>query len=247
MTAPAPGAPLLDRVAAHGYAVAYDAVVDGFVPYERLVDEVAALIARSTAGPARVLDVSCGTGSLATRLAARGHEVVAVDPVGALIDTARRRRAAGGEGQVSYRHLDIGRTPLEGERFDVIVSMHTLSWYADAGALLVACRRALRSDGHAIVLSYARPVHVGTTFGSLRARAGLGNAVRALRWLVPTAAFEMLRSYEPRYLGVRDLEAMMTEAGFEVRECRHTFLAGVSALAWARVSTSGARSIVSHA
>jgi ubiquinone/menaquinone biosynthesis C-methylase UbiE len=186
--------------------------------------------------------VSCGTGSLARRLAARGHEVLAVDPVGELIAAARRRGGGDGDGRVSYRHLDLGRTSLgAGERFDVVVSMHTLAWHPDPMALLVACRRALGSDGHAIVLSYARPVHLTTTFGSLRARAGLGDAVRALRWLVPTAAFELLRRYDHRSVDVHDLTTMMTEAGFEVRESRHTFLAGVSALAWARVSTSAER------
>jgi ubiquinone/menaquinone biosynthesis C-methylase UbiE len=239
--------PLLDRVAAHGYALAYDAVVDGFEPYERLVDEVAALVARSSGGPARVLDASCGTGSVARRLAARGHDVLAVDPVAELVETARHRDRSGIGGRVSYRHLDLARTPLdEDDRVDVVVSMHTLSWHPDPMAMLVGCRRALRPGGHAIVLSYARPAHVATTFGALRARAGFGDAVRALRWLVPTAAFEMLRQYEQRLLDVQALQIMMSEAGFEVRESRPTFLAGVSALAWARLSISAKESEVSR-
>lgn len=232
----------LDRVAARGYAAAYDAVVDGFAPYECLVDEVAALIARSTGGPARVLDISCGTGSLARRLARRGHDVVAVDPVLALVAAARRRGASGPGPRVSYRHLDLARTPLgEDRRFDVVVSMHTLYWHADPVALLAACRRALRPGGHAVVLTYARPTDVGTTFGALRARGGLGDAVRALRWLVPTATFEMLRQCDRRYLGVAELGAIMKEVGFEIRESRHTFLAGVSSLVWARVANDSGR------
>jgi SAM-dependent methyltransferase len=229
--------PLLDRVAARGYAAAYDTVVDGFAPYERLVDEVAALIARSSDGRARVLDVSCGTGSLARRLAGRGHEVVAVDPVPALVAAARRRGGAGAGPRVSYRHLDLARARLgEDGSFDVVVSLHTLYWHPDPVALLTACRRALRPGGHAVVLTYARPAAIGTSFAALRARAGLGDAVRALCWLVPTATFEMLRRCEHRYLGPAELSALMTEVGFEVRESRRTFLAGVSSLVWARAA-----------
>jgi ubiquinone/menaquinone biosynthesis C-methylase UbiE len=39
----------------------------------------------------RVLDLGCGTGTFAFRLAAAGHEVVAVDPSPVMINNARRR------------------------------------------------------------------------------------------------------------------------------------------------------------
>jgi SAM-dependent methyltransferase len=233
---------LLDRLAARGYAAAYDTVVDGFAPYERLVDEVAALIARSADGPARVLEVSCGTGSLARRLAGRGHDVVAVDPVPALVAAARRRGAPGPGCGVAHRHLDLARTALgEDGRFDVVVSLHSLYWHPDPMALLVACRHALRPGGHAVVLTYARPAEVGATFGALRAGAGLGEAVRALRWLVPTATFEMLRRCERLYLGPAELSALMREVGFDILESRRTFLAGLSSLVWARAANEPGR------
>jgi len=53
--------------------------------YEALVDE---LDSRS------VLDIGCGTGTLACRLALKGHEVVGVDPSGASIDVARGKAGA---------------------------------------------------------------------------------------------------------------------------------------------------------
>ncbi|MDT7845933.1 class I SAM-dependent methyltransferase [Streptomyces justiciae] len=45
-------------------------------------------------GARRVLDIGCGTGVLALRLAGRGIEVVAVDPAGASVDVARSKPGA---------------------------------------------------------------------------------------------------------------------------------------------------------
>lgn len=50
--------------------------------YEQLIDEH---------GAQSVLDVGCGTGTLACRLAQRGLTVVGVDPAGASLDVARRK------------------------------------------------------------------------------------------------------------------------------------------------------------
>jgi SAM-dependent methyltransferase len=53
--------------------------------YERLVGEF---------GARTVLDVGCGTGTLADRLAGRGVEVIAVDPAAASLDVARSKSHA---------------------------------------------------------------------------------------------------------------------------------------------------------
>ncbi|HEM7852033.1 class I SAM-dependent methyltransferase [Burkholderia multivorans] len=50
--------------------------------------------ARIGAAPQRILDVGCGTGTFARRLAAAGHDVVAIDPAPAMIDYARRQPGA---------------------------------------------------------------------------------------------------------------------------------------------------------
>lgn len=56
-------------------------------PYLRLAEEV---------GARRVLDIGCGTGVFALLLAARGIEVVAVDPARASIEVARAKPGAEG-------------------------------------------------------------------------------------------------------------------------------------------------------
>ncbi|HXH83969.1 MAG TPA: class I SAM-dependent methyltransferase [Candidatus Tectomicrobia bacterium] len=229
----------LDRLAARGYGFAYDAVVDGFPPYERLVEEIAGLLSRGggAAGPraTRVLDVACGTGSVASRLAGHGFPVVAVDPVEHLVEVARRLHR-GSALDLTFHHADVAREPVPGAPYDALVSMHTLYWHAEPEAFLAGCRRALRPGGHAAFLTYARPAHVIPTFRELYRAQGLNKAVRGLRWLVPTAAFERLRRIERRYYDREAFHAVLRAAGFEVLEARRTFLAGISHLAWTRVA-----------
>jgi SAM-dependent methyltransferase len=230
--------PAIERLVAVGYGLTYDAVVRGFAPYEALVDEVVTLVARGAqpGGPAatRVLDVSCGIGTVAARLARRGWTVVGLDAVSHLVGVARRHHRDSGL-SLSFHHADLARDPLPTTgAFDALVSMHTLYWHPDPAAMLAACRRVLKPGGHAVFLTYDRPARVLRTFGDLRRQRGWGQAIRALRWLLPTALFDMLRGVEPRYLSRAQFDAALRDAGFQVLERRETFLAGISLLAWAR-------------
>ena len=138
---------------------------------------------------------------------------------------------------LSFHHLDAATGALPGAgTFDVVVSMHTLYWHPDPRALLAACRRALRPGGHALFLTYERPAHVRRIFTDVRARRGWLDAMRSLRWLVPTALFDLFRSVQPRYLSCEQFRAALGEAGFEVLETRETFLAGISLVAWHRAA-----------
>jgi ubiquinone/menaquinone biosynthesis C-methylase UbiE len=234
--------PVLERLIAVGYGLAYDAIVRGFPPYEVLVEEVAALVGRGAKpgapGATQVLDVACGTGTVAARLARRGWTLVGVDAVAHLIGVARRRHRTSGL-SLSFHHADLAHDPvLASGSFDVLVSMHTLYWHPDPEALLVACRRALKPGGHALFLTYERPAHVLRTFRDVWAERGWLAAVRALRWLLPTALFDMLRGVRPRYLSREQFDACLQGAGFEVLERRRTFLGGISLLAWTRTSPS---------
>jgi SAM-dependent methyltransferase len=234
--------PAVERLLAVGYGLTYDRIVRGFPPYESLLDEVETLVARGAApgSPAttRVLDVSCGIGTVAERLARRGWSVVALDAIAHLVDVARRHHRDSGL-SLSFHHADLAReaAPVGGP-FDVVVSMHTLYWHPDPAALLAACNRALRPGGHAIFLTYTRPAHVLRTFRELRRRRGWAPAWRALRWLLPTALFDLFRGVDPRYLTRAEFSAALTAAGFEVLEMRETFLAGISLLAWTRAAGS---------
>jgi SAM-dependent methyltransferase len=232
--------PTVERLLALGYGLSYDAIVRGFAPYEALLAEIMALVARGAApGPpiaTHVLDISCGIGTVAERLAERGWTVVGVDAVEHLVGVARRAHRDRGL-SLSFQHADIARDPCPGAgTFDVLISMHTLYWHPNPAALLAASRRALKPGGHAVFLTYERPARVARMFGEVRRSQGWWEAFRALRWLVPTAAFDFCRGVQPRYLSRREFVDALEAAGFDVLETRHTFLAGISLLAWARAA-----------
>lgn len=232
--------PVVERFLAVGYGLTYDAIVRGFRPYEALIGEVLDLVARGArpGDPAatRVLDISCGIGTVAVRLARRGWTVVGVDAVSHLVDVARRHHRDSGL-SLRFHHADLARDPGgAGTGFDVLVSMHTLYWHPDPAALLAACRRVLKPGGHALFLTYARRARVRRTFAEIRRRQGWWEAFRALRWLLPTALFDMFRGIHPRYLSREQFDAVLREAGFEILERRETFLAGISLVAWTELA-----------
>ncbi|WP_114561142.1 class I SAM-dependent methyltransferase [Desertihabitans aurantiacus] len=115
--------------------------------YERLLAEE--LGARS------VLDVGCGTGSLAVRLARRGLDVVGVDPAAASVDVARTKpdadRVRWVVGTVpDVLPLQVDTATLTGNVAQVFLTD------ADWLATLRATRAALRPGG-VLVLEARRP------------------------------------------------------------------------------------------
>lgn len=237
---PAPGRieRALERAIALAYGATYDAVVRGFAPYQALLDDIVDLLGRAEhGGTLRILDVACGTGTVARRLARAGHTVTGLDLVASLVDRARRGEGAG----VTFAHADLAAgTSFPDASFDACVSLHTLNWHPRPLALLAECRRLLRPGGHAIILSYTRSAALRATFAAMRADHGLSAAAAALRWLVPTAVFEAFRHYDARYPDVDALHQELARAGFDIVESRPVFLAGISRLVWARLAASTA-------
>ncbi len=230
----------IEHAVAVGYGLTYEAIVSSFPPYRGLLEEVAGYAKRSI-GPRRdprsahVLDVASGIGTLAFRLAREGYTIVGLDGVEYLVEIAREKRRARNVPNVGFHRIDIGgdEVPWQ-DAFDFAVSLHTLYWHPRPPQVLAATRRALRPGGHALFLNYSRPARVIQTFETIRAREGLGAAVGALRWLVPTALFEGFRDYEPHYTDADALHTLLARAGFEVLEAKRTFLADISCLAWVR-------------
>jgi SAM-dependent methyltransferase len=231
---------MMDSLAAVGYGLAYDAVVRAFRPYTQLLDEIVERINRARPSAVardeiRILDVACGTGTLARRLAHEGYDVVGLDGVGRLVEIARGTPLSRLDGKVIFHHLDVAQAAVpQAGRYDVLVSLHTLYWHPEPGRFLAGCRRALARGGHALFLTYARPPHVLSTFRDVAGEAGLSDGLRALRWLIPTAAFEALRRGERRYLCPEEFHALLRGAGFTVLDVSRTFLGGISLVAWTR-------------
>ena len=106
---------------------------------------------RLAAGCSRVLDLGCGTGDLAIRIAAEhGAAVTAVDPAGAMLDLAR---AKPGAGRVTWV-LGDARDLRLAERFDLIVmtghAFQTLLTARDRAAGLATIAHHLAPGGRFI-------------------------------------------------------------------------------------------------
>lgn len=107
------------------------------VPYLEMVDEF---------GATSVLDVGCGTGTFACLLAARGVEVVAVDPAAASIDVARTKSGASSVRWIygdaaSLPPLEVDLATMTGNVAQMFVADHEWS------ATLIGIRSALRAGG----------------------------------------------------------------------------------------------------
>ena len=110
-------------------------------------------------GARSVIDVGCGTGELAVRLARRGFDVVGVDPAVASLDVARRK-----DGSERVRWVEGDATRLAVELPDLAADLAVMTGNVaqvfvrddDWRATLAAVRGALRSGGH-LVLETRRP------------------------------------------------------------------------------------------
>lgn len=104
----------------------------------------------------RVLDVGCGNGYLARRLARAGALVVGVDASRELLERARAREARERLGIV-YHERDASRlSGLEAESFDVAVANMSIIDIEDAAGCLGEVARVVRDHGR-LVLSISHP------------------------------------------------------------------------------------------
>jgi len=114
--------------------------------------EVEALLRLLPAPPARVLDVACGPGRHALRLARHGFQVLGVDRSSAFLEEARAA-AADGSAQVEFLALDMRALDFDGD-FDAALSLFTAWGYFDDDTnqqVLDRIARALRPQGRLIL------------------------------------------------------------------------------------------------
>ena len=101
-------------------------------------------------GARRVLDIGCGTGTLACLLAARGIEVIGADPAGASLDVARRKPGAD---RVRWLHIAAADLPAGLEADLATMTGNVAQVFVtdqDWAAALTAARGALRPGGRLV-------------------------------------------------------------------------------------------------
>jgi SAM-dependent methyltransferase len=122
-------------------------IYDPLDPDRSDLDAYAALAGEFSAGS--VLDVGCGTGTLACLLAGRGVAVTAIDPAAASLDVARRKPGAD---RVRWLHGDV--TSLPSLQVDLVTMTGNVAQVFVSGqewaAALRAVRQALRPGGRLV-------------------------------------------------------------------------------------------------
>lgn len=213
------------------------AVYDALDPDRRDLDVYAAMVAEL--GARRVLDVGCGTGTLALKLAERGVDVVAVDPAGASLDVARSKP---GSGRVRWVHGDAAAVPedLDG-RVDLAVMtgnvaqaiVEELDWSRTLGAV----RRCLCTGGH-LVFETRRPDRRGwqewtrkqsETLTEVPGYGSIRHWVQLTGVDLPLVTFEAVRVFGDqtliststlRFRSEAEVSASLAASGYEVCEVR---------------------------
>ena len=205
----------------------FDGARDDLPHYEDLVAKL---------GARRVLDVGCGTGSLACRLARAGFEVVGVDPARASLDVGRSK--PGGQ-QVRWSEGVV--TSLPPMRVDVALMTGNVAQVfltdSDLSETLEAVRDRLTTGGH-LVLESRRPEHQAWLEWQQDDRAsaevdGVGSVVQRrevtsvdlplvsfrLTYTFPDGA-EVVSDSTLRFRTEDELRRLLGRAGFSVREVR---------------------------
>jgi SAM-dependent methyltransferase len=121
-------------------ATVYDESLPAHVVEHYLRKRVAFLSAVSPGGRGgRALDIGCGTGVLAQRLAERGYTVTGVDPSEGMLEVMRRQSP-----QTTAVRASGTELPFEDDSYDLVYTVATLHHIADPGAVAAALAEMVR-------------------------------------------------------------------------------------------------------
>jgi ubiquinone/menaquinone biosynthesis C-methylase UbiE len=129
---------------------------------------------REVAGPPplRVLDVGCGTGFLALRMAELGHTAVGIDLSEEMLAVAQRK-AEGVGLPVTFRHGDAEAPLHDGAPYDVILERHVIWTLPQPGAAVRAWQALLKPGGLLILIEGIFEMSDRTIYPTLQAQLPL--------------------------------------------------------------------------
>ena len=147
----------------------------------------------------RVLEMGCGTGMTARRLAPSVTHIHGTDGAEAMIEIARRMAAAEGPPNLSFERMEIGGAALDGEPFDAVMAFNLLHLADDLGDAIANMRARVSRGGLAISKTpcLGRFAPLKPVVGAMRI---MGKAPRV------------------RFFRPATLERAFTAAGFEIVE-----------------------------
>ncbi len=175
--------------------------------------------AAETSNARRVLDIGCGTGSLALRLAAQGLAVTALDPAAGSLDVARRKPGAEQvrwiQGYaVDLPALDVDLVTMTGNVAQAIVDDD------DWSLTLARIHDALRPDGW-LVFETRIPARTAWTEWNRRdsfAVRDIPGVGRVESWLETTEVNGPLVSFRWTYVFLGDGEVVTSDSTLRFRE-----------------------------
>ena len=125
------------------YSASYDRVLREFPPYQRLIDDVTAVI---PPGEHDVVDLGAGTGNVTEDLLKAGHTVTAVESNLAMLDRLRSKKLSPDSLTVVKASVE-NLTALPDQSFDAAVMVNVLYAVADPLTCLQGVNRILKPKG----------------------------------------------------------------------------------------------------
>ena len=129
---------------------------------------------RDVAGPPplKALDVGCGTGFLALRMAELGHTAVGIDLSEEMLAEAQRKIEGAGL-PATFRRGDAEAPPPDGAPYDVILERHVIWTLPQPRQALQAWRALLRPGGLLILIEGLFEMSDSTVYPTLQAELPL--------------------------------------------------------------------------
>jgi demethylmenaquinone methyltransferase/2-methoxy-6-polyprenyl-1,4-benzoquinol methylase len=192
---------------------------------DRLVDLA------SPAPGERALDLACGTGDIAFRLAARGCRVCGLDITSRMVELGRARTGSQGRG-AAFLVGDMMTLPFEGGAFALVTTGYGLRNVPELEPALGEIRRVLRPGGRLLSLDFNRPEAAPVRLVYLAYLTVVGSALGLALHRDPDT-YRYIPESIRRYPGAARVAALLERAGFA--DVRHVaVLGGLMAIHTAR-------------
>jgi demethylmenaquinone methyltransferase / 2-methoxy-6-polyprenyl-1,4-benzoquinol methylase len=183
------------------------------------------LVALIGGAPTRVVDLACGTGDLALAVAAAHPlaDVVGIDAASGMISRARDR----GTPRVHFEVGDLMSLPFADTTVDALTAGYAFRNVPELATALAEARRVLRPSGMLYTLDFYRPGHRVWRRAFLTYLHLAGSAF-GWWWHRAPVIYAYIATSIDAWLTVREWEAALHAAGFEVTHRRVFLLGGVA-------------------